>query len=125
MRRSANVATPFTAPTVSVPANVPPPPGFVPSATVTLVVAVGTVLPAASWTATCTAGGPITVPAVSVRGCTRNASCAGGPMNVAATERAAVMVTTQFPVPVHAPLQPASTHPAAGTTASVTAVPLA
>src|SRR5437667_10220703 len=51
----AKVATPFTAATVVVPARVPLP-GLVPIATVMLVVAAVTVLPWASWTATCTAG---------------------------------------------------------------------
>src|SRR5437870_10253241 len=48
----AKVATPFTAATVVVPARVPLA-GLVPIATVMLVVAVVTVLPWASWTATC------------------------------------------------------------------------
>src|SRR5947208_426242 len=51
----AKVATPLTAATVVVPARVPLA-GLVPIATVMLVVAAVTVLPWASWTATCTAG---------------------------------------------------------------------
>src|SRR5437762_2251884 len=63
-----NVATPFTAAIVVVPARVPLA-GLVPIATVMLVVAVVTMLPWASWTATCTAGA-IPVPAAAVLGCT-------------------------------------------------------
>src|SRR5438132_14262327 len=64
----AKVATPFTAAAVLVPARVPLP-GLVPIATVMLVVAVVTVLPWASWTATCTAG-VIAAPAAVLLGCT-------------------------------------------------------
>ena len=66
------VATPFTVATVTVP-NSEAPLGLVPSATVTLVVAVVTVLPDASWIATWTAGA-IAAPAAAVPGCTVNAS---------------------------------------------------
>src|SRR2546426_1073237 len=55
MLRLEKVATPLTAATVVVPERVPLA-GLVPIATVMLVVAVITVLPWASWTATCTAG---------------------------------------------------------------------
>src|SRR5205807_1421059 len=55
MLRFAKVATPLTAATVGVPARVPLA-GLVPIASVMLVVAVVTVLPWASWIATCTAG---------------------------------------------------------------------
>ena len=72
------VATPFTAATVVVPARVPLA-GLVPIATVMLVVAVVTVLPCASWTATCTAG-VFAAPATALLGCPMKASfaAAGG-----------------------------------------------
>jgi hypothetical protein len=47
----------------------------------------------------------------------------GAAVNVAVTLRAALIVTTQFPVPEHAPLQPAKLLPALGVAASVTTVP--
>jgi hypothetical protein len=46
------------------------------------------------------------------------------PLKVAVTDRAAVIVTMQLPVPVHAPLQPLNVDPAAAAAASVTLVPL-
>jgi len=46
------------------------------------------------------------------------------PLNVAVTDRAAVMVTTQLPVPVHAPPQRPNVEPVAAAADSVTAVPL-
>ena len=46
-------------------------------------------------------------------------------LNVAVTDSAEVIVTTQLPVPLQAPLQPANTEPLAGTSVSVTTVPLA
>src|SRR5271154_3228463 len=46
-------------------------------------------------------------------------------LNVAVTLSAAVIATTQAPVPVHAPLQPANTEPSAADCDSVTCVPLA
>src|SRR6266540_1724003 len=55
MVKSKKDATPFTAFRLRVPPSVPPP-GFVPIATVTSVVALVTVFPRASWTVTCTAG---------------------------------------------------------------------
>src|SRR5256885_1182911 len=67
MLRFAKVATPLTAATVVVPERVPLA-GLVPIATVMLVVAVVTVVPWASWTATCT-GGLIAAPGAAVRGC--------------------------------------------------------
>src|SRR2546427_454408 len=77
MLRFAKVATPLTAATVGVPARVPLA-GLVPIATVMLVVAVVTVLPWASWTATCTAG-VIAAPAAALLGCTVKTSFAAGP----------------------------------------------
>jgi len=65
MDRLENVATPLLAVTVVVPESVPPP-GLVPIATVMLAVELGTVLPKASCTATCT-GGLIATPAVRPR----------------------------------------------------------
>ena len=45
-------------------------------------------------------------------------------LNVAVTERAAVIDTVHVPVPVHAPLQPANVEPDAGVALKVTTVPL-
>src|SRR2546428_390366 len=72
-----NVATPFTAVTVVVPERVALA-GLVPIATVMLVVAVVTVLPWASWTATRTAGA-FPAPAAALLGCTVKASFAAAP----------------------------------------------
>jgi hypothetical protein len=44
--------------------------------------------------------------------------------NVAVTLRAAVMLTVQSPVPVHAPLQPVKEEPVAAAAVRVTAAPL-
>src|SRR5213082_2904722 len=77
MLRFAKVATPLTAATVVVPARVPLA-GLVPMATVMLGVAVVTVLPWASWTATCTAGA-IAAPAAALLGCTVKTSFAAAP----------------------------------------------
>src|SRR3989442_933372 len=66
MLRFEKVATPLTAATVVVPERIPLA-GLVPIATVMLVVAVVTVLPWASWTATCTAG-VIAAPAAGLGG---------------------------------------------------------
>ena len=46
-------------------------------------------------------------------------------LNVAVTERAAVIETVQAPVPEHAPLQPAKLAPLLAEAVSVTEVPLA
>src|SRR5947209_2726197 len=73
----AKVAMPLTAATVVVPERVPLA-GLIPIASVTLVVAVVTVLPWASWTATCTAG-VLAAPATALLGCTMKASFAGAP----------------------------------------------
>src|SRR5207302_431875 len=75
-----NVATPLTAATVVVPARVPLA-GLVPIANVMLAVAVVTVLPWASWTATCTAG-VFTAPATALLGCTVKTTFAAGPTPV-------------------------------------------
>src|SRR5437899_12360535 len=72
MLRFAKVATPLTAATVGVPARVPLA-GLVPIASVMLVVAVVTLLPWASWIATCRAG-VIAAPAAVLLGCTVKSS---------------------------------------------------
>src|SRR5256884_199125 len=77
MLRFAKVATPLTAATVVAPERVPLA-GLVPIATVTLVVAVVTLLPWASWTATCMAG-VIAAPAAVLLGCTVKTSFAAAP----------------------------------------------
>src|SRR3989441_928117 len=77
MLRLEKVATPLTAATVVVPERVPLA-GLVPIASVMLVVAVVTMLPWASWTATCTAG-VIAAPAAALLGCTVKASFAAAP----------------------------------------------
>src|SRR2546426_1737066 len=76
MVRLEKVVPALTAAAVVVPARVPLE-GLVPIATVMLVVAVVTVLPWASWTATCTAG-VLATPATALLGCTMNASFAAG-----------------------------------------------
>src|SRR5437899_1985711 len=89
MFRFAKVATPLTAATVVVPERVPLA-GLVPIATVMLVVAVVTVLPWASWTATCTPG-VIDAPGTTLLGCTVKASFAAAPT---------LMLNTLLVVPV-------------------------
>ncbi|HEX2094434.1 MAG TPA: hypothetical protein VHG28_18665, partial [Longimicrobiaceae bacterium] len=69
-----NVATPLTAATAAVPASVPPE-GLFPIVSVTLSVALVTVLPCASWITTWIAG-VIAAPAVAFDGCTLKASLA-------------------------------------------------
>src|SRR5438132_11037649 len=77
MLRLEKVATPLTAATVVVPARVPLA-GLVPIASVMLVVAVVTVLPWASWIATCTAG-VIAAPAAALLGDTVERSLGAAP----------------------------------------------
>jgi hypothetical protein len=61
--------------------------------------------------------GPLPVPALPT---TSPLYVTGGPLNAAVTFRAALMVTTQLPVPVHAPDQPTKVEPALGVAVSVT-----
>jgi len=75
--RSENVATPATAATVAVPESAPPP-GFAPSASLTLPVNWVAVFPWASCAVTCTAGAMAT-PAVALLGWTLKTSCAAAP----------------------------------------------
>src|SRR2546428_11614497 len=77
MLRLLKVAPPVTAATVVVPERVPLA-GLVPIASMMLVVAVVTVLPWASWTATCTAG-VIAAPAAVLLGCTVKTTFAAAP----------------------------------------------
>src|SRR5690348_17932346 len=83
-RMFANVATPLIAATVVVPDRVPVP-GLVPIPNVMLVVAVVTVLPRASWIATCTAG-VSAAPTIASLGCTTKVSFAAAPNAVAGPE---------------------------------------
>jgi hypothetical protein len=75
--KSENDATPLTAATASVPVSVPEP-GFAASATVTVPVYVGVVLPLASCAVTWMVGA-IASPAAVLDGCAVNASFATGP----------------------------------------------
>src|SRR5207245_231523 len=77
MLNPGNAATPLTAATVVVPARVPPP-GFAPSATVTLPLNAVATFPCASSAVTCTAGA-ITAPAVASPGWTVKPSAIAGP----------------------------------------------
>src|SRR2546425_2278849 len=77
MIRSANVATPLAAATVTLPDSVPPT-GLLPIATVTLPLNPVAMLPWASSAATRTAGA-IALPAVAGPGSTVNASWTAGP----------------------------------------------
>src|ERR1035441_2192368 len=92
MLSPGKVATPLTAATVSVPPRVPPE-GLVPMARVIELVAVVTGLFAASSTVTET-DGEIELPAVTLLGCTVNASFAGTPN---ATLLNALLVTVVNP----------------------------
>jgi hypothetical protein len=77
MLKPGKVATPATAFCANVPASVPPP-GFVPIATVTALVADVTTLPCASSMLTCTFG-VIDAAAAVLVGCTVNANCVATP----------------------------------------------
>ncbi len=77
MLRSAKLAIPPTALRLTVPDRVPPP-GFAPMATVITLVAVATVFPRVSCTATCSAG-LMVVPTTVGLGCTVNASLTAAP----------------------------------------------
>jgi hypothetical protein len=77
MLRVENVATPLEAATDSVPASVPPD-GFVPIAMVIELLADVTVFPNESSTVTVT-DGVIELPAVTLVGCTENASLFAAP----------------------------------------------
>ena len=72
--RSLNVATPFTASTVSVPLRLPEPVEPAPMASVTLELSLATTLPLASSTSTVT-DGAIVLPAIVLLGCWPKASC--------------------------------------------------
>src|SRR5439155_384203 len=100
MLRLKKVATPLTAVTVVGPERVPLA-GLVPVATVMLVVAVVTVLPWASWTATCTAG-VIAAPAAALLGCTVKATFAAAPTPMSD----APLAEPQKPVPHASSVQP-------------------
>src|SRR2546429_7286542 len=98
----ANGPTPLPAATVVVPARAPLA-GLVPIATVMLVVAVVTMLPWASWTATCTAG-VIAPPAAALLGCTVKTSFAAAPTP---------MVNALLVAPVSPVADPARVQPVA------------
>src|SRR5262245_25444110 len=100
MDRLEKLATPATADTVVVPESVPPP-GLVPIATVMLAVELGTVLPNASCTATCTAGA-IAVPATALVGWTVKATREAA---------AALMLNAELDAPVSAPEAAVSVYP--------------
>src|SRR3954453_14762621 len=110
MDRPENVATPFTAATVLVPDNVPPP-GFVPIPNVTDDESVVTVLPAASCTVTfgCCANA---TPPVEVPGCVENTSFDATPTAMSngalvAVVRPPLVAVSVYPVPPLSILQPA------------------
>ncbi len=86
-------------------------------------VGLGMVLPLSSFTVTIV---PAAEPGSTISGFGVRVSRVGpgGPMNVAVTARSAVMLRTQVPVPVHAPLQPLKEAPATGAAVRVTDVPL-
>src|ERR1041385_9131746 len=102
MLKFPNVATPFTAASVVVPDNVPPP-GLAPSATVTFPVNPVAGFPCASCAVTCTAG-VIAAPAAVVLGCTENTSCVAVPaviLNAAlvAVENPLAAAVSVYPLP--------------------------
>src|SRR6266480_1572971 len=124
MLKPANVATPPAAATVVVPDSAPPP-GFVPSATVTFAANWVAVFPCASCAVTCTAG-VIGAPAVVLDGWTLNTSCDATPgvilngvlVPVGRPVAAAVRV---YPLPVLFTLKPGKV--ATPLTAATVAVP--
>jgi hypothetical protein len=95
MAKFENVATPFTAFCVSVPARTPPGPALFAMAMVTALFAVVTTFPDESSTLTCTAG-VIEAPTATLVGCTVNATFAGP----AAVTLNAVLVALVNPVAV-------------------------
>src|SRR5512143_1743538 len=102
MLRFEKVATPLTAPTVLVPPRFPPP-GFVPMATVTLLVAVVTRLPPASRISTLTAG-LMGDPAGASDGWARNPSLAAAPTVMLKVPEVALVspdavAESRYPVP--------------------------
>src|SRR5256886_13003881 len=125
MLKPANVATPPAAATVVVPDSAPPP-GFVPSATVTFAANWVAVFPCASCAVTCTAG-VIGAPAVVLDGWTLNTSCDATPgvilngvlVPVGRPVAAAVRV---YPLPVLFTLKPGkeATPPTAATATAFT-----
>src|SRR5881628_3815682 len=103
MLRLENVATPLAAASVVVPDSVPLL-GFVPIATVTPAVKVGSVLSNASCAVTWTPG-VIAAPAVVVLGCTVNISCVAAPgvmLNgvLVAPPSPVALAVSVYPVPV-------------------------
>src|SRR5438067_6578407 len=99
--RSSNVAIPFTACTVVVPNRVAPL-GFSPRASVTAFVAPGTVLPAASWTASWI-GGDITTPPATLGGGGVTKASAPRPITanglLRARARPAAAASSVYPLP--------------------------
>ena len=97
------VATPATAATVVVPEMVPPA-WFVPIATVTVPVKVGTRLPLTSSAVTST-GGAMCAPAAAALGCIENTSCVAAPGvmskgSLVTPVRPAAVADSVYPVPV-------------------------
>ena len=92
MLSPGNVATPATAFCVAVPDRVPPP-GFVPMATVTALVADVTTFPCASSMLTCT-DGAIDAAAATLLGCTVKANCVAAP---AVTVNAELVAPNKMP----------------------------
>ena len=69
-------------------------------------------------------GADVTVPVPVPAPNTFNANCCTDAWKVAVTERAAVMLTTQLPVPTQSLLQLLKAEPATGVAVSVTDTPL-
>ena len=69
-------------------------------------------------------GDEVTVPLPVPAFVTVSAYVAPEPLNVAVTERAAVIDTVQVAVPEHAPPHPANVEPLAAAAVSVTEVPV-